>query len=113
MPTDVISAGDGIAVNLQNPFYYAQGFAGRNGTTGGDPTNPLQSGGDSLDLNTAFGINGLSWIRYVRIQSTGNNAMRDDVGGEPILHPNDPAFAPLTGRGASGFDLDAVSAVHY
>ncbi len=113
LPTDVIAAGDGSAVNLQNPFYYAQGFAGRNGTTGGDPTNPLQSGGDSLDLNSAFGVNGLSWIRYVRIQSTGNNALRDDVGGEPILHPNDPAFAPLTGRGASGFDLDAVSAVHY
>ena len=113
LPTDVISPGDGTAPDLKNPFYYAQGIAGRNGTTGGDPTNPLQSGGDTFDLNGAMGMGDLTWIRYIRIQSTGNNAMRDDMGGETILHTNDPAFAPLTGRGASGFDLDAVSAVNY
>ncbi len=113
LPTDVITPADGTPVDLQNPFYYAQGIAGRNATTGGDPTNPLQSGGDSFDLNGAMGIGGLSWIRYIRIQSTGNNAMVDDFGGEPIQHSNDPALTPLSGRGASGFDLDAVSAVHY
>jgi hypothetical protein len=113
MPTDVISPADGSPLDLQNPFYYAQGIAGRNATTGGDPTNPLQSGGDSFDLDGAVGIGGLSWIRYIRIQSTGNNAMADDYGGELIQHSNDPALTPLSGRGASGFDLDAVSAVHY
>ncbi len=39
--------------------------------------------------------------------------MGDDYGGEPIQHPDDPALTPLSFRGASGFELDAVSAVHY
>ncbi len=113
LPTDVVPPADGSPPNLQNPFYYAAGIAGRNATTGGDPTDPSQSGGDSFDLNNALGIQGLSWIRFIRIQSTGNQGLRDDAGADWILHTNDPAFNPLSGKGTSGFDLDAVSAVHY
>ncbi|RYD31401.1 MAG: hypothetical protein EOP86_17980 [Verrucomicrobiaceae bacterium] len=113
LPTDVIPPADGQAVDVYNPFYYSRGIAGRNASTGEDPTDPSRSGGDSFDLNTAIGAGELSWIRYIRIQSTGDQAMTDDVGGDAIRHNNDPNFGPLTGSGSSGFDLDAVSAVHY
>lgn len=111
--TDVVPPADGQPVDVYNPFYYNQGIAGRNPTTGDDPTDPSRSGGDSFDLNTAEGAAGLTWIRYIRIQSTGDQAMRDDNGGDLIRHNDDPNFGPLTGAGSSGFDLDAVSAVHY
>ena len=111
LPCDAVPPAAGQALDLRDPFYYARGFAGRNGTTGEDPTNPARSGGDSLDLDAAAAD--LSWIRYVRIQSTGDQARCDDIGGDLIRHPDDPAFNPLSGKGSSGFDLDAVSAVHY
>ncbi len=110
---DVVPPAAGQPLDLKDPFYYSRGFAGRNGTTGSDPTNPNASGGDSLDLDEAAARAGLSWIRYIRIQSTGDAALRDDAGGDLIRHPDDPAFNPLSGSGSSGFDLDAVSAVHY
>lgn len=113
LPCDVVPPAGGAPPDMKDPFYYARGFAGRNGTTGGDPTNPNRSGGDSLDLDEAAARAGLSWIRYIRIQSTGDQAVRDDSGGDLILHPDDPAFNPLSGTGSSGFDLDAVTAVHY
>ena len=111
LPCDAVPPAPGQPLDLRDPFYYARGFAGRNGTTGDDPTNPTRSGGDSLDLDPA--ATGLTWIRYLRIQSTGDQARFDDVGGDLIRHPDDPAFNPLSGTGSSGFDLDAVSAVHY
>lgn len=110
---DAVPPIDGQPLDLRDPFYYARGFAGRNGTTGSDPTNPNASGGDSLDLDEAAARAGLTWIRYIKIQSTGDAALRDDAGGDLIRHPDDPAFNPLSGSGSSGFDLDAVSAVHY
>lgn len=113
LPTDVIPPADGSPLNLMNPFYYARGIAGRNGTTGDDPTNPAKSGGDSFDLNQIPSATGLTWIRYIRIQSTGDHWMTDDAGSDTIRHNADPAFRPLTGMGNSGFDLDAVSAAHY
>lgn len=110
-PVDV-TPGEGGAVNFFDPFYYNAGIAGRNATTGDDPTNPQASGGDSFDAD-ALRVPGLSWIRFIRIQSTGDNVLRDQSGGEPVRHNNHPAFNALSGRGASGFDLDAVSAVNY
>ncbi len=111
LPCHVLPPAGDQPLDLRDPFYYAQGFAGRNGTTGDDPTNPNRSGGDSFDLDAAARA-GLTWIRYIRIQSTGDNA-RSDASGHLIRHPDDPAFNPLSGSGSSGFDLDAVSAVHY
>jgi hypothetical protein len=113
LPCDVVPPAAGQTLDLRDPFYYSRGIAGRNGTTGDDPTNPSRSGGDSLDLELAAARAGLSWIRYIRIESTGDLWRQDDVGGDPIRHPADPAFSPLSGAGSSGFDLDAVSAVHY
>lgn len=113
LPCDVVPPAAGQPLDLKDPFYYARGIAGRNGTTGSDPTNPNASGGDSLDLDEVAARAGLSWIRYIRIQSTGDGALRDDAGGDLIRHTDDPAFNPLSGSGSSGFDLDAVSAVHY
>ena len=113
LPCDVVPPAAGQPLDLKDPFYYSRGFAGRNGTTGSDPTNPKASGGDSLDLGEVAARAGLSWIRYIKIQSTGDAAISDDSGGDVIRHPDDPAFNPLGGSGSSGFDLDAVSAVHY
>lgn len=112
-PVDVTPPAPGEPLNLRNPFYYRRGLAGRNGTTGDDPTNPARSGGDSFDLSDLPGATDLTWIRFIRIQSTGDNAMVDDFEGDPVRHNDDPAFGPLSGGGASGFDLDAVSAVNY
>ncbi|MDB6070974.1 MAG: cell surface protein, partial [Verrucomicrobiales bacterium] len=113
LPCDVIPPAGDQPLDLRDPFYYARGIAGRNPTSGEDPTDPSRSGGDSLDLEPATAAAGLSWIRYIRIQSTGDQSRTDDVGGDSIRHTADPAFSPLTGSGNSGFDLDAVSAVHY
>lgn len=93
-----------------DPYYYNRGFAGRNATTGGDPTDPTRSGGDSFDVDR-LGVAGLTWIRYIRIQSTGHGALRDDFGGDPVQHID--LLGSLSGDGSSGFDLDAVSAVNY
>ena len=97
--------------NLMHPAYYAQGFAGVNATTGDDPTDANRSGGDSVDLN-ALGLPGITWIRFIRIQSTGDRAMVDSTGNI-ILHYDAPGLNMLSGKGSSGFDLDAVSAVNY
>lgn len=109
-PIDVVPPAAGKPLNLMDPFYYNKGFAGRNGTTGADPTNPMVSGGDSFDANE-LAIPGLTWIRFVKIQSTGDNAMVDDFGGDPVRHTS--SSNALSGDRSSGFDLDAVSAVNY
>lgn len=111
-PIDVVPPAAGKTLNLMDPFYYNKGFAGRNGTTGSDPTNPNVSGGDTFDANE-LAIPGLNWIRYIRIQSTGDNAMTDDFGGDPVQHNPGPQNSAISGDRSSGFDLDAVSAVNY
>lgn len=111
-PIDVVPPADGQELKLNDPFYYNRGFAGRNPTTGSNPTNPDVSGGDAFDADSLF-IPGLTWIRYIRIQSTGDNAWLDDFGREPVRHPPGPSGTALSGQGSSGFDLDAVSAVNY
>ena len=58
----------------------------------------------------ALGAPDLKWIRYIRIQSTGDNALRD-TAGQLIEHRRD--LSATSGNGSSGFDLDAVSAVNY
>lgn len=94
---------------LTQPTYYAQGFAGINGTTGDTVDDPTRSGGDSFDADT-LGVPGLSWIRFIRIQSTGHLAMRDMNG---VLVQHTGILGALSGIGSSGFDLDAVCAVNY
>ncbi len=93
---------------LRQPGYYLQGFAGVNGTTGDDPTDATRSGGDSFDL-ASLGVPGLQWIRYVRIRSPGDNRTPDSSG---VLIRHTAENGALGGAGSSGFDLDAVSAVH-
>jgi hypothetical protein len=109
-PIDVVPPAAGTPLNLRDPFYYNKGFAGRNGTTGSDPTNPTASGGDSFDADE-LAVPGLTWIRFIKIQSTGDQALTDDFGADPVRHTAETNA--LSGIGSSGFDLDAVSAVNY
>ena len=105
-------------LDLGNPYIYAKGFAGikpvcsNNGTP--DPTIPGDcpnfAGGDSFDLSDIS--SSLSWIQYVRITSTGDNWMKD-INGDYVRHNNDIMGIALSGTYTSGFDLDAVAAVHY
>jgi hypothetical protein len=109
-PIDVVPPATGSPLSLRDPFYYNRGFAGRNGTTGSDPTDPTASGGDSFDADE-LAVPGLTWIRFIKIQSTGDQALTDDFGGDPVRHTGESNA--LSGIGSSGFDLDAVSAVNY
>ena len=61
-----------------------------------DPRDPAVSGGDQFDLATI----GLARARYVRITDAG--ASIDDVGNH----------FPTPGPGKSGFDLEAIVAIH-
>lgn len=107
-PLRVNVAADGM-VDLFQPAYYAQGFAGVNATTGDDPTDPARSGGDSFDL-AALGRPDLQWFRFIRLTSTGDGALRD-AAGKVVRHTDENNS--LSGHSSSGFDLDAVSAVNY
>lgn len=110
-PIDVVPPAGPTSTPVEmDPFYYNRGFAGRNATTGDDPTDPTRSGGDAFDIDQ-LGVVGLTWIRYIRIQSTGHQAIRDDFGGDPVRHLD--MLGSISGEGSSGFDLDAVSAVNY
>jgi hypothetical protein len=110
-PIDVVPpASTSSTPPTMDPFYYNRGFAGRNATTGGDPTDPRQSGGDSFNISD-LKIPGLTWVRYIKIQSTGHQALKDDFGGHPVQH--NQTLGATSGTGSSGFDLDAVTAVHY
>lgn len=108
LPTGVNPPPSGSHPNLRDPGYYALGFAGINATTGDNPTDPSRSGGDSFDLNLTGSP--LSWVRYLRITSTGHQRLRDSAG-QLIQHTAENSA--LSGSGSSGFDLDAVSAVHW
>ena len=82
------------------PFPYdslsLEGLAGVTPTNGrADPTNPDSSGGDAFDLSEV----GLDTIRFIRL--TDVTAMIKD-------NPDHPFWDPTL----SGFDLDAVVAVH-
>lgn len=110
-PIDIVPpATTSSTTPTSDPFYYNRGFAGRNATTGSNPTDPRQSGGDSFDLS-ALKIPGITWIRYIKIQSTGHNVLRDDFGGHPVQHPT--ILGATSGTSSSGFDLDAITAIHY
>ncbi|GEM_PF-504999 len=96
-----------------NPFSYAFGFAGKEPvySSGGvpNPTNPAVSGGDSFDLSWITAKD-LKWIRFIRITASGDNWLTDR-NGDLVRHTADPGA--LSGREYSGFDLDAVCAIHY
>jgi hypothetical protein len=108
LPFAVNPPADGL-VNLRHPGYYAHGFAGVNAATGDDPTDPSRSGGDSFDYDPS-GRSPLTWIKFIRITATGDKSLRD-VSGNAVAHTRENNA--LTGTGSSGFDLDAVSAVHW
>lgn len=103
--------GEGIEV-MSNPFSYASGFAGIEPvlSSGGfpDPTNPNVSGGDHFDLSHIT-VKNLLWVKYIRIRSTGDLWLTD-MNGNLVRHTS--GAAALSGVGNSGFDLDAVSAIH-
>lgn len=99
-----------------NPYAY-RGFAGVNPTL--NPPNPSQSGGDKFDLTdvdprdpdlATLPGRKLRWARFIRITSTGDNWLKD-AQGDLIRHAKHSGA--LSGRGSSGFDLDAVSAIHH
>lgn len=72
------------------------GCAGKTPTNGNqNPFDPFQSGGDTFDLATI----GIDSIRYIRIQ---------DWTWYLLQHPEHPFYDPTL----SGFDLDAVVALH-
>lgn len=104
------------ALNLRHPFVYNKGFAGVNPVNSNgynvDPTDPAASGGDSFDLADLH-VPGLTWIRYVRIQSTGDKWMVD-ADGDLVRHSNTTALKEATrGAASAGFDLDAVAAIWF
>jgi hypothetical protein len=72
------------------------GFAGREPVYSG--TDPNEVGGDRFDL-ADLPPPGLSWARYIRITDTAGD-------------PEDPGDLIGPGYGKSGFDLDAVAALH-
>lgn len=72
-----------------------RGCAGRTPTTGGDPFNPEESGGDGFDLLDV----GLDQIRWIRLT---------DVCPMIIGNPQHPYYDPTL----NGFDLDAITVLH-
>lgn len=107
-PFRVNPGADGT-VDLTQPAYYAQGFAGVNATTGDDPTDPSRSGGDTFDT-ASLGRPDLQWFRYIRLTATGDGVLRDGAG-KAVRHTSENNS--LSGNGSSGFDLDAVTTVNY
>ena len=104
------------ALNLRHPFVYNRGFAGVNPVIANgvnvDATDPAVSGGDSFDL-ADLQVPGLMWIRYIRIQSTGDQWLVDR-DGDLIHHPNGKdTFEANRNFNKSGFDLDAVTAIWF
>lgn len=102
------------ALNLRHPFVYNKGFAGVNPVIADgynvDPTDVNVSGGDSFDLADLH-VPGLTWIRFIRLQSTGNKWLTD-ADGDLVYHLNDSDTKAATRASpTSGFDLDAVSAI--
>ena len=105
-------------LNLENPFCYAKGFAGvrpvySNVAVPSAPlsTNSALSGGDQFDLRDLPG-QPLTWVRFIRLTATGDNWLRDEQG-EFVRHTNKVPTFGASGKGNSGFDLDAVVALNY
>ncbi len=96
-------------LNLRHPYCYHTGFAGVNPVMSNgldpDPADPAVSGGDSFDI----GLLDMDWIRFVRIQSTGNRWLAD-TDGDLIYHTEEMSAA-TRGDTKSGFDLDAAAAI--
>lgn len=92
------------------------GFAGvhptlSNPTNGISPTDPTVAGGDAFDLADV----GLSWVRFIRIRDTGlpgTATQTVDSDGDVVDDPGNGQSRIVPGTGKSGFDLDAVAAVH-
>jgi len=113
--------GDDREINCHNPYCYinadgaTRGFAGVNPVYSNgyspDPRTPSISGGDSFDLSSITSSR-FDWIRYVRITATGDNWLID-MNGDKVRHVSDAATGACSGGGSSGFDLDAVCAIHY
>lgn len=104
---------DDGSINCFNPYSYYKGFAGVDAVFSNDcypdPRNPTVSGGDSFDLDD-ISKKSLTWIRYIKITSTGDKWMID-INGDIVQHTHD--FTACSGAGPSGFDLDGVCAIHY
>ena len=100
---------DSGELNLRHPYCYNSGFAGVNPVMSDgyspDPTDTVLSGGDSFDIS----VLGLKWIRYIRIQSTGNRWITDKDGD--LVYHNTENEAATRSSNKSGFDLDAVTAI--
>ncbi len=102
-------------LNFFNPFSYVKGFAGvhsvysnRNSPS---PLNTVLSGGDQFDLSSLPAPRP-SWIRFVRITSTGDGWLTDP-DGHVVRHSNVAPYSAASGLGNSGFDLDAVAAINF
>jgi hypothetical protein len=106
---------DDGTINFFNPFSYPKGFAGVRAVysnNGAPPsTNTVLAGGDSFDLNDLPGAP-LPWIRFVRITSTGDRWLEDQQG-DAVRHSNEANTWAASGKGNSGFDLDAIVAVNF
>jgi len=106
-------------INCFNPYCYinadgsSRGFAGITPTYSNagspDPRIPSAAGGDAFDLGAITSAK-LDWIRYIRITATGDNWLMD-VNGDRVRQACDSDAC--SGEGKSGFDLDAVCAIHY
>ena len=106
-PLNYVEHGD-----FTNPYTYNSGFAGvwpARSYAVADTVNPSLSGGDLFDLD-AITKKSLSWIQYVRLTSTGDKWIVDS-DGDYVKHTSD--MNALSGGGISGFDLDAIAAIHY
>ena len=106
-PTNYVEHGD-----FTNPYAYNSGFAGIRPAKSYSPeaaVDPLRSGGDQFDLDSITAKE-LTWISYVRVTATGDRWLTDSQGDQ-IRHTSDNSA--LSGDGKSGFDLDAIAAIHY
>jgi len=106
-PTNYVEHGD-----TTNPYSYNSGFAGiwpAKSYSKEAAVDPSRSGGDQFDLDSITAKD-LEWISYVRITATGDRWLVDSQG-DSIRHTKDASA--LLGEGTSGFDLDAIAAIHY
>ncbi|MDP8249130.1 MAG: putative Ig domain-containing protein [Candidatus Tritonobacter lacicola] len=122
-PIDYVVHYDGSGnTNLCNPYSYNCGFAGiwpAKSYAVADTVDPARSGGDQFDLDSIT-TKPLSWIQYIRLIATGDKWIVD-MNGDLVRHPSD--FYALSGGAGegeeagearkSGFDLDAIAAIHY
>lgn len=93
-----------------------EGFAGVTPTlsspgNGVSPTDPAVAGGDAFDLADV----GLSWIRFIRIRDTGMPGAPTetlDGDGDAVDDSGNAQSRVVPATSKSGFDLDAVAAIH-